>query len=191
MSKTSYALIGVMIAAVAWMAGVRGYQAYEAYAAKQDQKDVSVFEFQKVPLQLDVPVAEPVSAPVAYPAPSAEIYLADEPLSPVLEKEQAVQTVRSILSDYGQEETLRRFGRELAQATDGEITGLESLSGPDLARLVQKYPQVSEVIARNLQDPQFAELVRQVFSNPQYVQSISVLQGARSGVVPAAAAGKN
>lgn len=192
MSKTSYVLIGVMIAAIAWMAGLRGYQAYEAYTAKQEEENTSVFSFQNVPRKLDAPVAEPVTRPVAYPSASKEIYLTDEPLPPALETEQAKQTVKSILADYGQEDAFRRFGRELSQATNGEITGLGSLSGPEVARLVQKYPQVTKIIAKNMQDPQFAAMVKDVFSNPQYVQSIAVLQGrAAAGKAPRRTGGKN
>lgn len=185
MSKTSYVLIGVMIAAIAWMAGLRGYRAYEAYVARQEEQNTSVFTFQNVPLLLQAPAAQALPAPVPYPSSSKEIYLTEEPLSPEKEQEQAVQTVHSILADYGQEEALQRFGRDLTEATHGEITGLESLSGPDLARLAKEHPEVSAVIARHLQDPEFTKLIRDVFSNPQYVRSIAVLQG--GGKTPAAA----
>lgn len=49
---------------------------------------------------------------------------------------------------------------------------------------MKKYPQVQEVLAKHSKDPEFVKTLQEIFSNPQFVHSVAVLQGgapARSG----------
>lgn len=191
MSKTSYVLIGIMVAAIAFMAALRGYRAYEAYAARQEAENVSVFTFQNVPVNLGLRQAEPVSKPVKPDAVQTDIFLMDEPLPPAKQEEQAAKTVESILSDYEGDDALRSFNRDLAAATDGRVTSLTDLSGAELAAVMQEYPQISDVIRKNLQNPQFASVIQSIFTNPQFAHSISVLQGGGAQIHSAPADKKN
>lgn len=187
MSKTSYVLIGIMVAAIAFMAALRGYRAYEAYVARQEAENVSVFTFQNVPVNLGLRQAEPVSKPVKPESVATDVFLMDEPLPPSKQEEQAAKTVESILSDYEEDDALLLFNRDLAQVTGGRVTSLTDLSGPELAAVMQEYPQISDVIRKNLQNPEFASVIQSIFTNPQFVHSISVLQGggAQTPSVPA------
>ena len=51
---------------------------------------------------------------------------------------------------------------------------------------MQSHPQVAQVVQKYMKKPEFSAAVEQIFSNPQYVQSVRVLQGENH--VPAAPA---
>lgn len=177
MSRTSHFLICVMVAGLAFMAGLRVYQAYEVRAAQEDQEIPPSLTFQNVPLQLGPAPVVP-SKPQFQPptAPAKEIYLQDEPLAPVAAQEQARQTITSIMDDYRQEPKLQAFYSDLQAATGQNIT-LEMLSGEKLGKLMAQNPQMQGVIAKYSQDPEFVKILQEIFSNPQFAQSVSVLQG--------------
>lgn len=177
MSKTSWFYICMMIAIVVLVGATHGYRAYEEYKARQEE-EASVFTFQNVPVTLGRPMAEPASKPIPY-APQAfeDVFFGDSPLPPQQETKQADLTLQSILADYQNEPALTAFNQELAALTQGQATSLLDLSGPRLTAVMQQYPQVEKLIAKHLQNPDFAAVVGQIFSNPQYVQSVQVLQG--------------
>ena len=70
---------------------------------------------------------------------------------------------------------MQQFYQSLQQAT-GQTIQLEDLSGENLSSLLKKYPQLSQVIAQHAQDPAFAQKLQEIFANPQFVQSVAVLQ---------------
>ncbi len=178
MSKTSWFYICAMIAIIASAGAINGYRAYEKYKLQKEEEQSSDFTFQNVPITLGMPQAQPASRPVPYsPETQQEIFFGGTPLSPEKETQQADLTLQSIFSDYQNNEALQSFNQELAQLTQGEATTLLDLSGPNLTAVIQKYPQVRQLINKHMQTPQFAEVVGQIFSNPQYVQSVQVLQG--------------
>lgn len=180
MSKKSYVLIFIMLAALAYMGALRGYQFYERKAAQWEEERINQqgkFSFQQVPLSLAAPQAEPVSAPVVFKEGSTDaIFLEDEPLPTELETKQAQETIVSILDDYKNEPSIRAFNNDLAEATQGQAVDLSSLGGGDLAQVLRDNPQVRQVVAKHMQDPEFAQKVQQIFSNPQFVQSVQHLQ---------------
>ena len=76
MSKTSYALIAVMITALLYMGAVRGYQFYQDKAAQWEeerQNSTDIFSFQNVPVSFAAPQAEAVSRPVPLPEQNSSI----------------------------------------------------------------------------------------------------------------------
>ncbi|MBO7237695.1 MAG: hypothetical protein J6U96_00175 [Elusimicrobiaceae bacterium] len=79
------------------------------------------------------------------------------------------------MADYQDDAALKAFYTDLQQAT-GEQLDLTSLSGENMAGLLIKYPQIQEVIMRHSKDPAFAKTLQEIFSNPQFVRSVAVLQ---------------
>ena len=161
MSKTSYALIGLMVA--------------------------HTFTFQNVPVSLAAPKPEPVSRPVAFAPVQSAIFLESAPLSEEQTTQQAQDTITSILDDYKEDPNLQKFNRELSAATHGDAADLGALSGGELVRILQENPQVRQVVQQNMQNPAFAKTVQEIFTNPQFVQSVQQLQGPISHCRP----GKN
>lgn len=104
-----------------------------------------------------------------------EIYLQDVQLTPALSKEQARQTISSILDDYRENEALQSFYKDLQKSTGQSIT-LADLSGAKMNRLLQQYPQIQQIIEYHSQNPAFSTVLQEIFSNPQFVYSVSVLQ---------------
>ena len=183
MSRTSYALIAVIVAALLFMGAVRGYQFYAKKAAQwQEERDAQTqpFTFQNVPLQLAPPEAEPVSKPVLFSGVKQDIFLEDAPLAEEEQTQQAQDTLASILSDYKDDPNLRAFNQELKQATQGKAIGLEDLGSVDLGQMLEKNPQISEVVSKHMQNPDFAKTIQQIFSNPQFIQSVQQLQQAQT-----------
>lgn len=175
MSKTSWFFLGIIIIVTALMAVRNGYRAYEKY--KQEKALPNIGQtFQNVPVDLSVPALQAVSSPVPY-EDKQDIFLEETPLNPQQEVIQADMTLASILADYADEPLLQQFNAELTQLTNGMAQGLQDLSGPNLAQVMKDYPQVQQLITRYSQNPDFTALVGQIFSNPQYVQSVQVLQG--------------
>lgn len=178
MSKTSWFYICAMVAIVAFVGATRGYHAYEEYKQQEEEESYSAFTFQNVPITLGAPQAEPVSKPVPYnPEATQDVFLGADPLSPQQEVQQADLTLESIFSDYQTDPALADFNKELSHLTQGRAQTLQDLSGPRLTTIMQDYPEVNNLIKKHLQNPQFAAVVGQIFSNPQYVQSVQVLQG--------------
>ncbi|MBR4355311.1 MAG: hypothetical protein IKP96_01885 [Elusimicrobiaceae bacterium] len=180
MSKKSYFFIAVMLTALLFMGAVRGYQFYAHKAAEWEEKRIeqtAAFSFQQVPLSLAAPKAEPVSAPQPFvESQLAPVFLGDVPLSEEQTVRQAQDTLRSIVQDFQQEPEIQSFNRDLAQATKGQAIDLSSLSGGNLAQILQDNPRIKEVVSKHMQNPDFAQKVQEIFSNPQFVQSVRQLQ---------------
>ena len=187
MSKTSYALIGLMLAALVYMGAVRLYQAYDRRAQQKAAEAAALantFTFQNVPVSLAAPKPEPVSRPVAFAPVQSAIFLESAPLSEEQKTQQAQDTITSILDDYKTDPNLQKFNRELSAATHGDAADLGALSGVELVRILQENPQVRQVVQQNMQNPAFAKTVQEIFTNPQFVQSVQQLQGADIALPP-------
>ena len=180
MSKLSYFFIAVIVTALLFMGAVRGYEFYAQKAAQaqaEREAQTSAFTFQNIPLQLAAPQAEPVSRPVLFvPQNDREIFLEDAPLTPQAQVQQAQDTIQSILEDYKNEPEVRTFNQELKEATQGQVMGIVSLSGGDLAEVISKNPQVGEVVSKHMKNPDFAKIMEQIFSNPEFIKSVATLQ---------------
>ncbi len=176
MSKLSRFYIGVIIVGLAFIVSLRFYRAYEQRVQEQQEQDLGAWTFNNVPVshtaaQIEIPVFQRFSSPDQ----TKDVFLEDAPLDISQQKEQARQTVSSILLDYKENPQLRDFYQDIKNTT-GTSIGLEELSGENMQQLFQQYPQLQEVMARHMQDPEFAKMVQEIFSNPQFVQSIAVLQ---------------
>ena len=182
MSTLSRFLIGVIIAGLAFIASLRLYRVYEGYARQEADNPAPTMIFNQVPVSY-APAAPQIPIfrrpPTQAELNNQEIYLQDVPLDPQVAKEQARQTIRSILADYQDDPKLQAFYEEIKQAT-GQQIDLSVLSGEQLGPLLTQYPQLQEIIARYSKDPQFVSTLQQIFSNPQFVQSVAVLQGEKA-----------
>lgn len=162
---------------LAFIAGLHAYRAYERRVAEQAEQPDG-FTFNQVPVRH---VAPTVELPVVrrFPADGKtaqeDIFLEQPPLAAAQAQEQARQTIVSILADYKDDAQLQAFHADLAKATGAQI-GLADLSGENMTALLQQYPQIQPVIARYMQDPQFNKTLQEIFTNPQFVQSVAVLQ---------------
>ena len=180
MSKLSRFLIGVIITGLAFIAGIHLYRAYERYVQQTQSEEANATQtFHRVPVSYQpLPPQLPVYKRYPEQGLAQEVYLEDPVLPPEQEQEQARQTVKSILSDYQRHEKVLAFYADLQQAT-GKPIRLEDLSSENLVSLMLQYPQIQDVIIRHSQDPEFAAVMREVFTNPQFVQSVAVLQQAK------------
>lgn len=175
MSWMNRFLIGVIVVGLAFIASLRLYRAYENYVTQTENPELATQTFNNVPVKYGP--AEPDKVIVrGLPQLTQEIYLEDIPLEDSQEKEQARQTLRSILDDYRQDPKLQAFYAELKEST-GQALQLEDLSGENLGKLLQQYPQVQAIITKHAQDPEFAKTLQEIFSNPQFIRSVAVLQG--------------
>ncbi len=185
MSKTSRFFIAVMVVGLAFLAGMRLYQAYERRAVLDAAEPAPTQTFNQVPVQQGpAEIDRPVYQRLPQQAQPQEVYLQEEPLNPAEQKEQAQQTLHSILDDYANHPKMRVFYADLAQATGRTDLTLETLSGDGLPELMRQYPQVQEVLAKHSKDPEFVKTLQEIFNNPQFAHSVAVLQGgmpARSG----------
>ena len=186
MSKKSYALIIIMLAALAYMGGFRLYQAYQRKAEQRAAEAAAgtAFTFQNVPVSLAAPMPEPVNRPVEFAPAQSAIFLEAGNLSEEQKNQQAQDTITSILEDYSQEPAMQKFNEDLAAATQGNVEGLGALSGVELVKILKENPQVSQVVQENMQDPDFAKTIQQIFTNPQFVESVKQLQGAGGALPP-------
>ena len=176
MSKLSRFLIGIIITGLAFIASVHLYRAYEKYAAAQQEQLPAAQTFHNVPVW-HTPIEPEIPVYKKYDEDQVkEIYLEDQPLAPEMTAEQARQTVKSILSDYEQEPAVKQFYEEVRQATDGKEIKLEDLSGENLPALLKENPQLLQVISQHTKDPAFAKTLQEIFANPQFAQSVAVLQ---------------
>ena len=180
MSKTSYALIGIMLAALTCMGAARLYEWYAAWHEAQEiaaQNDGEPFSFQQMPVALSAPEAEPMQSPVKYRPHYPEVYLEDTPLSASAQAQQAQQTIVSIVQDFNQEEALSKFNQELQAASQGHVQGLADLSTQNLQQLLQQNPEIAHVVAKHAKNPDFNKVLKEIFANPQFQQSVQQLQG--------------
>lgn len=179
MSRVSRFLIGVMVTGLAFLAGLRAWQAYERRAQEEAAARPPAMTFHNVPVSHkpqppDAPVYKRLPPPGAAPQ---EIYLQDGPLDAAQEKEQARQTIASILNDYRADPQIQAFYADLRRATGRADIDLASLSGDGLSALMKDYPQVQQVMAEHAKDPEFVKTLQEIFNNPQFVRSVAVLQG--------------
>ena len=185
MSKKSYFLIAVMLAALIYMGAARGYQWYERKAAEKaalEATDGNAFTFQSVPVSLAAPMPEPVSRPVAFDPAQTAIFLETAPLAGDKQQQQAQETIESILADYQEDPQMKKFNEDLSETTQGKVENLGALGGAELIKILQENPQVGKVVQESMQNPEFAKTVEQIFTNPQFVESIKQLQGAAAGM---------
>ncbi len=180
MSKTSYALLTVIITALLYMGAVRlreWQSARQAAREAQLASEATPFSFQQLPISLAAPQARPLESPVRYMPAMPEIYLEDAPLAPQLQDQQAQETISSILDDFNQIQAMADFNQELQQVSNGQVQGLEDLSTQNLAQIVQQNPEISHVVEKHLKNQDFAKAVEEIFANPQFQQSVRQLQG--------------
>lgn len=179
MSKTSYVLIFIMIAALAYVGAVRGYQFYQHKVQESEEEkgyDYG-FSFQNVPVSFAPPMPEAMSTPIPFPEEPREIFLEEPALSAQDQQKQAQDTIHSILEDY-QDETIQAFNQELSDITQGQVNSLEVLSGGEVVQLLQQNPQIASVVEKHMKNPDFARTIQQIFSNPQFIKSAKILQDA-------------
>ena len=179
MSKTSYALLAVIVGALLFMGAFRLREAYlqhQAALEEQSQNDGDPFTFQHHPVSLAAPQPEYQAAPVEYKPQGPVIFLEDAPLSPELQQQQARETVASILADFEREAALAGFNREISEVSQGEINGLADLSTQNLMEIVQKNPQIQSVVSKHLKTPDFSKAIEEIFNNPQFQKSVEELQ---------------
>ena len=180
MSKNSYALIGLMLAALVYMGAVRFWQWY-AFQQKEQvlaaQNDAEPFSFQQLPISLAAPEVELMDTPVKYHPKYPEIYLEDTPLSAQEQTRQAQATISSIVQDFNQEKALADFNQEVQAVSQGSVEGLADLSTQNLPQLLQQNPAIAHVVAKHAKNPDFNKILQEIFSNPQFQQSVRQLQG--------------
>lgn len=180
MSKTSYTLIGLMVAALLYMGAALLYEKWEQRVEAQNAAalvDGEPFSFQQVPLSLAAPQAELMQVPVQYQRAMPEIYLEDTPLSPQQKDQQAQDTLASIVEDFKADPAVAQFNQDLQTATQGHMQNLADLSSQNLAQFIEQNPQVMQVVQKHLSNEDFAAKINEIFSNPQFQQSVKQLQG--------------
>ena len=180
MSKTSYFLIGIIVAALLYMGAARLHEwRAQRLAVQEDalRNDGEPFSFQQVPVSLAAPEAELMKNPVQYQPQYQEIYLEDAVLSAEQQMQQAQDTIVSIMQDFANEPALQEFNRELQAASAGDVQNLADLSTQNLEQILQKNPEIQQVVSKHLKDQDFSKLVQQIFNNPQFQQSVQELQG--------------
>ena len=179
MSKISYVLIAVMGTALLFMGAVRLHEVRVRQREAQEEasrQDGEPFSFQHIPISLAAPQAEVPQAPVEYHPQGQVVYLEDTPLSPLQQQKQARDTIGSILADFEKSTSLADFNEEVAQASDGQVQGLEDLSTQNLMQIVQQNPQIQGIVEKHLKNPDFSKVIEEIFQNPQFQQSVRTLQ---------------
>ena len=171
MSKLSWFYIVIITAGLVFIAGVREYRSHQEkvqaeLAAAQEAQYQPAPELVATAIQL--PVFERV-------VPKTEIYLEDVKLPPALNREQARQTIVSILDDYRDDVNLQAFYTDLQKST-GQKIDLADLSGENMPRLMRRYPQITQIIEQHAQNEAFSKVLEEIFSNPQFVRSVAILQ---------------
>lgn len=180
MSKTSWFLVFVMCTALCYMGAVRAYEFYGRYRAarlEREQNDGNQFTFQKKTISRPDLIPAPTPLPVTYEPPTEDIFLEEASLSESQQDEQARQTITSIIDDFRGEDALQAFNEQLREATRGEMNGLEDLSTKDLGALIEANPEIEAVVSAHMKNADFARVINEIFSNPQYRQSVVQLQG--------------
>ena len=174
LSTLSRICIGIILLGLGFIISVRLYRSYEervaADQARQEEMAGVSSQFRSGgSTERQLPVFQRSSGP------KQEIYLQETELPDDLNKEQARQTIQSILQDYKEDKALQAFYADLEQTT-GASLDLSDLSGDNMLPLLVRYPQIQEVIARHSQDPAFAKILQEIFANPQFSRSVAVLQ---------------
>ncbi len=183
MSKTSYALIAVMVSALLYMGAARLHEKWKQYKEAQDAAALATtepFSFQHKPLSLAAPQVTPMQDPVQYQPQYPQIYLEDTPPDTATQQQQAQSTLFSITQDFDAD--LKSFNQDLQAATQGQIQNLADLSSQNLAQLVQENPQIVKVVQKHLNNKEFAAKINEIFSNPQFQQSVQQLQQTPAGL---------
>ena len=165
--------IVIIVIGLAFIAGIHLYRNYEE---RLSQDDISA-GFNETSMPSSAPTVE---IPVFKRFPendqmSNDIFLEDTPLAPEQAQEQARQTITSILEDYRDNPQLQAFYQDIKQNT-GQSIDLASMSSGNMGELLKQYPQLQEIIAKHAQDPQFTQSIQEIFSNPEFVRSVVVLQ---------------
>lgn len=174
MSKKSWILLFIMCSALIYMGALRAYQWYQHRVEMYNEKHPVSMRL----VETEEELLPKEDAPLEEWAPAREdIFLEQQPLSEALQEQQARETIASILSDYQMNPAFIKFNRELEQATKGQVHNLEELSNQGLKLLLEQHPEIEEVVNRNSADEDFAAVLKQIFSNPQYQQSVQKLQG--------------
>ena len=177
-----------MAAALLYMGAAR---LHEWYAQHQQEKQIAAqndgepFSFQKVPLSLAPAEVEPMQNPVKYQRPFPEIYredalkalIAPEPVAPAEQVQQAQETIKSIVQDFADEKSLQQFNQELQAASQGAVQDLVDLSTQNLQQLLQQNPEIDRVVQKHVKKPDFSKILKEIFENPQFQQSVQELQG--------------
>ncbi len=180
MSKTSYALMAVMAAALLYMGAARLYEKWAQHVEAQNAAalvDGEPFSFQQVPVALAAPQAEPMQAPVPYTPQYQAIYFEEDPLTDAQKNQQAQDTLASIVEDFKADPAVAQFNEDLQTATQGNLQNLADLSSQNLAQFAQQNPQIMQVVQKHLNNKDFAAKINEIFSNPQFQQSVRQLQG--------------
>lgn len=176
MSKTSRFFLTVIVVGLAFIAGLRLYRMYEVKVAQMAEQEPASYTFNNVPIDYrPMPAQTPVFKHLPPQDEPQEIFLEDTPLPPPQARQQAEETIVSVLNDYRQDPKMQAFYADLKAVTGDDIT-MAQLSGADLPKLLKQYPQLQGVIAKHAQDPQFAKTMQEILTNPQFVQSVAVLQ---------------
>lgn len=173
MSKVSRILVGIMVAALIYMGAVRLYQFYEQQVQLQQQRAEEEEQYSFMRVAQEDPFLPPTTA---WQPPQEDVFIEQKPLSQVLQEEQAKETIESILNDYRMNPAFRKFNEDLKRATEGRVQSFDELSNQGLAQIITQHPEISEVVRKNLQKEDFAQIVEQIFSNPQFQQSVQTLQ---------------
>lgn len=180
MSKTSYFLLGVIAIALMYMGAVRLQEWYTQHKEAQEiaaQNDGELFRFQQIPVSLAAPEVELMQNPVKYQRAHTEIYLEDTPLTQEQQVKQAQDTIESIVRDFEQEPALAEFNQDLQTASQGTVQNLTDLSTQNLQQILQQTPEINGVVQKYAKNPDFAKIMEEIFSNPQFQQSVIKLQG--------------
>lgn len=174
MSKKSYALLFIMLTALALMGAVRGYEWYKHRVELYNQQHPAP------PLFAAEPETLPPPAALERWQPSKEdIFLEETPLSDILQEQQAKETIESILSDYRMNPAFRRFNEELERVTKGKVKDFGDLSTQSLVQILGENPQIMEIVSKNETKEDFMGVLQEIFSNPQYQKSVQQLQGGK------------
>jgi len=163
-----------------YMGAARLYEKWEQHIEAQNAAalvDGEPFSFQHVPVSLAAPQIEPMQDPVQYQRVLPEIYLEDVPLSKEQKDRQAQDTLTSIVEDFKADPAVVRFNQDLQTATEGAMQNLADLSSQNLAQFIQQNPQVMQVVQKHMREQDFAAKINEIFSNPQFQQSVRQLQG--------------
>ncbi len=177
MSKLGRISLVIMILGLAFIASLRLYRSYEEQV-KADQENMgAAMTFNQVavhhePAEVETPVYQrlPIDDRLI-----KDIFLEDPALPAEQAQEQARATINSILEDYRENPQLREFYKEVKETT-GQKIDLSAMSQGNMGELLKQYPQLQEIINRHTQDPQFAATIQEIFSNPEFVRSVIILQ---------------
>ena len=166
-----------MLVGLAYMAAMRGYQWYERRAALYNERHTPSSLYVAQPDALPAPAALEDWAPA-----KEDLFLEEKPLTQMLQEQQAKETITSILNDYRMDPAFRKFNAELERITEGKIKDFEELSNQSLSQILQDNPQIVDFANSSETKEDFARILQEIFSNPQFQKSVQKLQG---GSVPA------